>query len=1057
MQNFTILFLSFLLLSFSIPNSELSFTESTYSTQEMIDSDLIITEIMYNPSGLDTDWEWIEIYNSGTTSIDLGGYVLDDNGTVKLSQANIASGILQPQESAILFDADGVTADQFKDVWGNVNLIAVTNWSTLGNGSGDVIGIWSSFESYDDDNQLQLNTVEQVVYKNNEEGWPNDNGMASIYLVALEADNSVGENWALSTIETETPINTTYTSNEIHGNSGNDIGSPGFDEIEDTTPPKIECPETVEIDHNEGECSTEIPLLEPNVTDNVSTEFEVIGERSDGLDLIDSYPVGTTIITWMVIDEAGNISLPCDQIVIVVETELPTALAQNITIELNEDGSAIINPQDLDNPETPSFDNCGIAQYLASRTEFNCNDLEAPVAIEFSVLDANGNTSTQTDVLVTVVDVIKPIINCSGDIMVDSSNGNSAIIEEIGQPEVTDNCDSEPLLTSSRSDAAALNDPFPIGITTIVWEAVDASGNLEQCTQTVTVTVVEDLVPPTFDVNGNLEDFTTELQVGEPYVVGAIQNIVDEGITTSLISGAEAVDTSQSGGPFLVTYQVTDGINTTTITETVIVSNANPEIISFTLVNADTNEDIFELTEGMQIDFNSLPTLNLNIRANTNENARSVRLNLTGERIVSRTENVAPYALFGDFPQGNYFGREFELGMYTIAATAFSESRTQGIASEVLTINFSIVNVCDLFELTLIDSFDVSSCGGDDGFAFLQVSGGLEPVTYSWSHDPQFSDFIASDLIAREYTVTATDANNCTAVTTFEIKDPELPEVSLTAFETITISDEELVLEGGLPEGGMYSGQGVSEGVFDPSIGTGTYEVIYSFTDELTGCNSSAIQSIKVIESTLSVLSYTLVDAETNDDILEITEGLQIDISTLPSSLNIRANTTDDVESVRLVLSGAMNASRIENVAPYALFGDFPAGNYSGKPFAAGLYTIDARPFSANRLSGEEGDGLQINFEMYNSSLSQRISNSLIISPNPASNLTVLNFTEPVSLQSIHIYDSLGRILDMQDASLIETNGFYTLDVGAIPVGTYFIKTLDAQGKVLQKQLVVKK
>lgn len=1056
MQNFMVLTLSFLLFSFSNSRKEISTKELDSSTQEMMNSDIIITEIMYNPSGSDTDWEWIEIYNSSNVTIDLNGYVLDDASGVQLSEANISSGSIAPQESAILFDVDGVTAEQFKDVWGNVNLIAVTNWSALGNGSGDSIGIWSSFESYDNDNQLQLNTIEQVVYKNNEEGWPDDNGMSSIYLTVLDQDNTVGSNWVLSIDGVETPLNATYTSNEIHGNSGNDIGSPGSDEIEDTTPPEIECPETVEIDHNEGECATEIPLLEPSAVDNFSTEFEVIGERSDGLELFDSFPVGTTTITWTVIDEAGNVSLPCDQIVIVIETELPTAIAQNISIELNENGSAILDPQDLDNPETPSFDNCGIAQYLASRTEFDCNDLDAPVMVEFSVLDANGNTSTQTDVLVTVVDLIKPTISCSEDILVTISNGDSAVIEEIGQPEITDNCDLAPVLTSSRSDAAALTDPFTVGATTIIWEAVDASGNIEQCAQMVTVMLVEDTVPPTFDVDGNLEDFTTELQVGETYVVGTIQNIVDDGITTFLINGAETVDTSQSGGPFLVTYQVTDGTNTTTITETVFVRNDNPEITNFTLVNADTNVDIFELTDGMQIDIASLSTLNLNIRATTNDITRSVRLNLTGELTASKIENVAPYALFGDFPQGNYFGKDFGLGMYTISATAFSESRTQGTASETLTVNFSIVTICNQFELSIVDLFDLSTCGGADGFVLLQFSGGVAPITYSWSHDPQFSDAIALDLEAGEYTVTATDANNCSAETTFEIKDPDLPSVSLTAFEVLNVSDDALILEGGLPEGGVYSGQGLSEGVFDPSIGAGTYEITYSYTDEVTGCTASITKTLEVIETVLSVQSFTLVNADTHEDILLITEGTQIDINALPTSnLNIRANTTDDVESVRLELSGAMIASRIENVAPYALFGDFPAGIYSGKPLTVGNYNISAQPFSENRLSGEEGNSLQLNFEIYDSSLSEKVSNSLIISPNPAGYQTVLSFTEPYKLQSIHIYDSLGRILEMHDTSFIEENGSYMLDVGGIPVGTYFIKTFDEQGKVLQKQLVI--
>jgi len=296
MQKFTFLFLSLLALFFSIQISAHSIEKNPDSSQ-MMDSDLIITEIMYNPSGSDTDWEWIEIYNKGVEPIDLSGYVLDDNGGAQLSAANITSGILPAGKSAILFDVDDVTAEQFQDVWGNVNLIAVTNWSALGNSAGDSIAIWDTYGSYDDDNQSQTNAIEKVIYKNNEEGWPNDNNSGSIYLIALDADNSIGSNWALSINGAETPLNAAYTSMGLHENSGNDVGSPGTGEFEDTTPPEIECPETVEINHDEGLCSSEIPLLEPSATDNVSTELVVEGIRSDGLDLFEPFPVGNTIIT----------------------------------------------------------------------------------------------------------------------------------------------------------------------------------------------------------------------------------------------------------------------------------------------------------------------------------------------------------------------------------------------------------------------------------------------------------------------------------------------------------------------------------------------------------------------------------------------------------------------------------------------------------------------------------------------------------------------------------------------------------------------------------------
>jgi hypothetical protein len=1059
MHNFTLFFLSFLTVLFSNPVSTDNSVQNQSVSPQIMDSDLIITEIMYNPSGSDTKWEWIEIYNSGTTTIDLSGYVLDDASGPQLSDANIDTGSLAPQKSAIFYDANDVTAEQFKDVWGNVNLIAVSNWSALGNGSGDSIGIWDSYANYDNDHQIQANTIERLTYKNNEEGWPNgNNGGPSIYLTDLSLDNTVGSNWALSLDGSETPLNVNYISTAAHGNSGSDVGSPGNVTFEDTTPPVVECPETVEINHDEGLCSSEIPLLEPSATDDVSTEFIVEGIRSDGLDLLEPFPVGNTTITWTVTDEAGNTSVPCDQLLIVIEDELPTAIAQDITVELNENGKATIDPQDLDNVDTPSFDNCGIAQYLATRTEFDCNDLEAPVSVDFSVLDANGNSSAATNVMVTVIDKLKPELICSENITAVSSNGNPIVLEQIIAPNVVDNCDSETTITAVRSDEADLNDPFPVGTTTIVWQAKDTSGNMTQCSQLVTITLQEDTTPPTFDVDGNTEDFTTELEVGDNYIVGTIMNIVDDNITASQIIGAELVDTSQSGGPFLVTYEVSDGTNTTIITETVLITDSRLAVTNFILVNADTNEDLFEITPDMQISPSSLPSMNLNIRAVTSENAMSVRLELSGTLRNTRLENVAPYALFGDFPVGVYSGREFLSGPYTIMATPFSENRAQGTIGEPLVLNFSIVDTCDTFELIIVDFFDTSTCGGTDGFVLLDTDGGIEPINYSWSHDADFSGNVATDLAAGSYSVTATDNNNCISMVTFEIKDPELPAVDLAPFESITVDSPAVTLNGGVPIGGIFSGEGVIDGVFDPSVGVGIYEITYSYIDAETNCENSATQNIEVTQVELLVTGFTLVNADTNEDIIELTEGLQISLAELPTTnLNIRANTTDDVQSVMLMISGELNRSRKENVAPYALFGDFPAGQYNGKTFTTGFYSITAKPYSENQLGGEMGTPKTIDFEIIGAELAARNDNSVSVFPNPAKEQTILQFENPAEIRTIYLYDVLGRVVATYEGQLVKKDGAYVLDVGSIPAGNYHVKTYDGQGNAHHKQLIVKR
>ena len=67
-------------------------------------------------------------------------------------------------------------------------------------------------------------------------------------------------------------------------------------------------------------------------------------------------------------------------------------------------------------------------------------------------------------------------------------------------------------------------------------------------------------------------------------------------------------------------------------------------IASFTLVNADTNEDIQTLTNGETL---TKPNSNINVRANTSPDpVGSVVFEVNGSEF--RTENVSPYALAGD-------------------------------------------------------------------------------------------------------------------------------------------------------------------------------------------------------------------------------------------------------------------------------------------------------------------------------------------------------------------------------------------------------------------------
>ncbi len=73
-----------------------------------------------------------------------------------------------------------------------------------------------------------------------------------------------------------------------------------------------------------------------------------------------------------------------------------------------------------------------------------------------------------------------------------------------------------------------------------------------------------------------------------------------------------------------------------------------------------------------------------------------------------------------------------------------------------------------------------------------------------------------------------------------------LPIVLLDDFDGVCLDVEPFELTGGLPEGGVYSGDGVEEGVFSPEVaGAGTHTITYTFTSEF-GCVASADATIIV-------------------------------------------------------------------------------------------------------------------------------------------------------------------------------------------------------------------
>jgi hypothetical protein len=128
--------------------------------------------------------------------------------------------------------------------------------------------------------------------------------------------------------------------------------------------------------------------------------------------------------------------------------------------------------------------------------------------------DEAGNVST-CSFTVTVIDNQKPTINCAASITRSADANVCSYSFTPTTPLASDNCPGV-TVAGVRSDAQALNAPYPVGTTTITWTATDASNNKTTCTQTVTVTDNQNPVFVTFPsnitvnaLNGNCANIVT--------------------------------------------------------------------------------------------------------------------------------------------------------------------------------------------------------------------------------------------------------------------------------------------------------------------------------------------------------------------------------------------------------------------------------------------------------------------------------------------------------------------------------------------------------------------
>ncbi len=140
--------------------------------------DVVVTEVMVNPSAVsDSYGEWFELYNAGSSTVSMNGWLLLDNGS---NEHNVTSISIDSGEY----------------------IVFGRNTDSAVNGGYDADYVYSGFQLANSEDEIKLidaegRIVDVIEYNSS---FPYSSG-ASMYLKNITYDNAVDTSWAMSEVE----------------------------------------------------------------------------------------------------------------------------------------------------------------------------------------------------------------------------------------------------------------------------------------------------------------------------------------------------------------------------------------------------------------------------------------------------------------------------------------------------------------------------------------------------------------------------------------------------------------------------------------------------------------------------------------------------------------------------------------------------------------------------------------------------------------------------------------------------------------------------------------
>ena len=381
----------------------------------------------------------------------------------------------------------------------------------------------------------------------------------------------------------------TYTATDVAGNTT--TCSFTF-RIIDTQRPTIICPVNVlNVNTTPGICGWTAPVgsLSPLLAQsncNAAITWSVLNPdatTTNGTNNVSGYTfgLGTSTVTYTITENASGQTSSCSFTVTVSDNEAPVFVGCPANLVVSNDAGACAAIVNWTAPT--ASDNCAVTSFTSTHNPGDSFPV-GTTTVTYTAVDAAGNISTCT-FNVTVNDTELPVItNCPTNVAVNSDAGICGAVVTWTLPTITDNCGVTVTSTHNSGDV------FPVGTTTVTYNAVDAVGNMVSCSFTVTVADNEAPIFNNCPANITVSNFfnTCYQQVYWPTVT-ASDNCGTSGV---VVMTSHAPGFVFNVGTTTVTYTATDAAgNSATCTFNVTVNDTQVPTIQSCPANIIVNND----------------------------------------------------------------------------------------------------------------------------------------------------------------------------------------------------------------------------------------------------------------------------------------------------------------------------------------------------------------------------------------------------------------------------------------------------------------------------------